>query len=270
MESNNAANNSDLLVKLNRLEDQVSTLSSQLEFNKIMITQLKQSVVDRDLQISELEMKLTAAQYSLQKKAFDKIEQCREQIKNGVDIKLVNPVLTQIQKYLERVECLVAEAKDFISNKKAKLQDNLNYTSNLIHQAPGYAINYFEKNVVEPANALVKKTMQAVDSSYKGGMDWFEQELLDPGKIILDRIVFVAQEWPLDAKLVLQTRVIDPVLTYADNLPGYLNEFWVKLLALIKHLIILIRKMIQQSLDFIAEQVKKSSFWDGKQRMQAA
>ena len=83
MESNNVTNTSDLLVKLTRLEEQVSTLSSQLELNKILIGQLKQSLSDRDLQISELEAKLATAQISLQKTAIDKIAQCRELVKNG-------------------------------------------------------------------------------------------------------------------------------------------------------------------------------------------
>jgi hypothetical protein len=270
MESHNTTNTSDLLVKLARLEDQVSTLSSQLELNKILIGQLKQSLSDRDLQISELEAKLSTAQISLQKITLDKINQCREQIKKGMDVNLINPVLTQIRKYIELIEGLVAEAGAFIGSKKVQVQDNFNATSNFIQRCPSYAQAYFEKNLLAPANAIVKKTMQSADNSYKVGMDRLEQELLKPGKALFDRIVFVARELPLNARLILQTRVLDPALVYVDNMPGYINEVGAGIVARLKQLIKQIRHLIQQCLDFIEEQIKKSQFWDGKHRMRAA
>jgi hypothetical protein len=270
MESNNTASNSDLLVKLTRLEDQVSTLSLQLESNTVLIGQLKQTLSDRDLQISELEARLSTAQISLQKTAIDKINLCRAEIKKGLDAKLVNPVLTQIRQCIAVIEGLVAETGAFIRSCKAQLQGNISATSDFIHQGPGYALVCFEKKVVAPANLLIKKTRQAADDNYKVGRVWFEQELQKPGKVIFNRIVFVARELPLDARLVLQTRVLDPALMYIDKVPGYINAAGVRIAVTYKQLTKLLVDFIQQCLDFIEEQVKKSQFWDGKHRTQAA
>lgn len=267
---NNTANTSDLLVKLTRLEDQVSTLSSQLELSKATISRLHQSLSDRDLQISELQTKLTIAQNSLQKTTIDKIVQCRELIKKGIDGKLVNPILTQIGKYLEVIEGLVAEARAFINSKKEQLHDHINSTSNLMHQGPGHALVYFEKNVVEPVNSIVKKALLSADNNYKIGRDWLEQELVEPGKVLFDRIVYVARELPLDARLVFQTRVLDPALTYIDKLPAVINNLGEDGATKLKQLIAQIGRAIQKCLDYIEEHIKKSSFWDGKHRMQAA
>ncbi len=270
MESFNANNNSELLTRLNRLEDQVSMLSSQLESSKITISQLNQSLSDRDLQISELEQRLTTAHNSLQKTTINKIYQCREQIKKGIDATIVNPVLTQIQKYIDMTEGLIAEARDFINKKRAFLHENLNATTNLMSQSPDQAIRYFEKTVVEPAHTLIKNILVAVDSNNKAGKVWLEQELVGPGKVLIDRIVFTVRELPLDTRIIIQTRVIDPALALVGHLPSIINNLGENSVVRFKSLLIRLSQLIQQCLDFIEDQIKKSSFWDGKTRMQAA
>ena len=105
-----------MLTKLTQLEGQVAKLSVQLQSNKKTISLLKESLVERDAQIHELEAKLAYAQQSLLKKAIHKINQCREQIKNGIDE--ITPDLLQIQQQIEVIQGIVLESKELISKKK--------------------------------------------------------------------------------------------------------------------------------------------------------
>lgn len=270
MESNNTVDHGELLAKLTRLEDQVATLSSQLESNHLMIGQLKLSISDRDAQIRELESRLMMAQQSLQTTAIDKIVQCREQIKSGIDAKIVHPVLTQIQKTIETIEGLVAESKDFINKKKAQLSEGFVVTSNLVRQSPDQAMAYLEKSVFEPMTAMLQRSVQLSQFYCQKSRFWFEQELVNRCKALVEHISFVARELSLNTKIILQTRVINPIMAFVDNLPSLIHKLskngvdWQKLM------LGKINRLMQESLEFMMDLVKSSSFWDGKHRMQGA
>ena len=131
MESKNS-NKTGMLTKLTQLEGQVAKLSVQLQSNKKTISRLKETLVERDAQIHELEAKLAYAQQSLLKKAIHKINQCREQIKNGIDE--ITPYLLQIQQQIEVIQGIVLESKDLISRKKMAIHENIHATSNKVQQ----------------------------------------------------------------------------------------------------------------------------------------
>ncbi len=144
MASDNGTKTSKL-AKLTQLEAEVAKLSEQLKANKKTILLLKQSLTERDLRIHELESKLVYAQQSLLEKAIFTIQQCRNQIIIGLDEKIINPAFAQIQQQIEVIQDIVSEAKDLISKKKMLIHENINATSNLVHQCPDQAVRYFEK-----------------------------------------------------------------------------------------------------------------------------
>lgn len=268
MESNNTANTSDLLIKLTRLEDQVTALSSQLDLDKITISQLKLSLTDRDSQIIALEAKLNIAGNSLRDTTSIKLHQTRDQLIKGLDIKLVSVVLGHIQQYIDLVQSFVDDVQQFIQQKYAEIHDHYKIALNLLQQAPDQAYGYYQKRLVEPADAFIKKTLHSAHSHYKTGRLWLELELIDPGLALLDRIVFLARELPLEARRILQTRVIEPALNYMDQLPTIINGIRVDISAWIMALLKQLGRLVQQFLAFIEDQITKSSFWDGKNRMQ--
>lgn len=111
MESNSDTVQSDLLIKLNRLEDQVSTLTMQLELNKETIAFLKTTLAERDTYIGDLETKLAAAQKELEKSTLDKIYELRYQIKNGIDERMVRPVLGEIRRNIGLLQGFVDHSR---------------------------------------------------------------------------------------------------------------------------------------------------------------
>ncbi|MDP3589389.1 MAG: hypothetical protein Q8R54_02500, partial [Methylobacter sp.] len=92
------------LSKLTQMEAMVTKLSEQLAASKKTILMLKQKLTERDLKIHELESKLVYAQQSLLDKAIHNIHQCRNQILIGIDEKVINPALTQIQQQIEVIQ----------------------------------------------------------------------------------------------------------------------------------------------------------------------
>jgi hypothetical protein len=258
------------LAKLTQLEEEVATLSEQLKENKKTIVLLKESLTERDSRIHELESKLAYAQQSLLKKTVWTIHQCRDQIKNGIDEKVVSPALTQIQQQIEVIRGIVFEARNLISSKKMLIHENINTTSNLVHQCPDQAIRYFEKWVVEPARLVVNDVVGLVDSNIKNGQALVEQKIIYPGKFWYERIVEVALALPTQAQVNFHVWVADPAMQKIEALPVIQKELGSNAEALLMRLIEQLKSAAEQGVEKTADAIKKSSFWDGKRKMEAA
>ncbi|WP_340121674.1 hypothetical protein [Methylobacter svalbardensis] len=269
MVSNNGAKTGKL-AKLTQLEAELTKLSEQVKSNKKTIILLKKSLTERDLKIHELESKLIYAQQSLLKKATFTIHQCRDQIKNGIDEKIINPVLSQIQQQIEVIQGIVYEAKDLINKKKVLIQENINATSNLVHQCPDQAVRYFERTVVEPARSLVTEVVELVDSKVKTGQDLVVQKIIYPGKVWYDNIVAVAQALPTQSQVIFQVWLAEPVMQKVKALPVIGKELGVHADLILKSLMGRLKSGAEQGLAYTVDAIKKSPFWDGKRNIEAA
>lgn len=267
MGSNNGTKTGKL-AKLTQLEAEVTKLSEQLKANKKTILLLKQSLTERDLRIHELESKLIYAQQSLLKKATFTIHQCRDQIKNGIDEKIINPALAQIQQQIEVIQGIVHEAKDLISKKKMLIHENINATSNRVHQCPDQAVRYFETLVVEPARSLVNEAVILIDSNVKNGQDLVEQKIIYPGKVWYDKIVVVALALPTQSKVLFQVWLAEPLMQKMETLPVLGKELGANAEVLLKGLISQLKSGAEQGLENAVDAIKKSPFWDGKGKIE--
>ncbi|MFI3157789.1 MAG: hypothetical protein QX199_16710 [Methylococcaceae bacterium] len=254
------------LSKLTQLENEVARLSEQLKADKQTISLLKESLTERDLRIHELESKLIYAQHSLLKKTVFTIHQCRDQIKNGIDEKIINPALAQIQQQIEVIQGIVHEAKELIGKKKMLIHVNINATSNKVHQCPDQAIMYFEKWVVEPARLLVNETVGLIDSNARNSRALVEQKVIYPGKRWCDEIVAVVLELPIRSQVMFQVWLAGPVMQKIEALPV---EFRANTEVLLKSLISRLKSGAEQGVANTVEAIKKSPFWDGKRNMEA-
>ncbi|MGZ4967898.1 MAG: hypothetical protein ACXV8O_02760 [Methylobacter sp.] len=258
------------LAKLTQLEAEVAKLSEQLKTDKKTIVQLKKSLTERDLRIHELESKLAYAQQSLLKKTVFTIHQCRDQIKNGIDEKVINPALAQIQQQVEVIQGIVHEAKDLISKKKMLIQENINTTSNRVHECPDQAIRYFEKWIVEPGRLVVNDVVGLIDSNVRNAQGLVEQKIIHPGKLWYDKVVVVILALPTQSQVIFQVCLADPAKQKIEALPVIGKELGGNATAFLKHLIEQVKSGMEQGFDNAIEAVKKSSFWDGKRKMEAA
>jgi hypothetical protein len=254
------------LAKLTQLESEVIKLSEQLKASKKTILLLKQSLTERDLRIHELESKLIYAQQSLLGKAIDTIHLCRNQIISGIDEKIINPALTQIQQQIEVIQGIVREAKDLISKKKILLHENINVASDLVHQCPDRAIRYFEKSVVEPARSLVNDVVELVDNNVRSGRDIVEHEIIYPGKVWYDKIVVITRALPAQAKVIFQVWVEEPIKQKIETLPDIGKELAANAEVLLKGLIGQLKSGAEQGMESAVDAIKKSQFWDGKNK----
>lgn len=269
MGSDNSAKTGKL-AKLTQLEAEVAKLSEQLKTNKKTIVLLKKSLTERDLRIHELESKLAYAQQSLLKKAVFTIHQCRDQIKNGIDEKVINPALAQIQQQIDVIQGIIHEAKDLISKKKMLIHENINTTSNIVHQCPDQAIRYFEQWLVEPARLAVNGVVELIDSNVRNGRDLVEQKIIYSGKLWYDKVTAVVSALPVQSQVVFQVWLLGPATQKIEALPVMGKALGDNAAALLKQLIDQVKSGAGQGIENAIDAVKKSSFWDGKRKIEAA
>lgn len=270
MDSNNTSHNNELLSKLTRLEDQVASLTQQLDTDKSQIGHLKQLLSDRDNQIKELETKLIAVQGSLQPSVLGAIALCREQIKKGIDTNIINPVVLQIQKSIDTLQQFTEEVNAFIAKGKNNLSGTINTTSDLLRKTPDQVKALLDERALKPLHEAVDKAYAWSSHYYHESLKRYERESVERVQAISKRMNSLIRELPLDAKIIVQTRVIDPVWVQMDNVPGLLNQFAENTQTWLKQTIEKIQQILRDILDYIADLIKKSSFWDGKQRVAGA
>jgi len=270
MESNDNVAEGDLLEKLTRLEDQVSTLSKELASSKETINLLKLSLTERDSQIYELESKLTAAQNTQLKTAANWIERCRHQIKNGVDEKYIQPTFAKIRQRIEAMQRLVYETKDVINQKVTVIQANIHNHAALIKQWPEQARLYFEQGVVEPVSSLIHETTALVYSYLKAIRELVEQKVLYPCKVMYDEAIVAVLALPSQSRVILQSRLIDPARQQMAMLPELGLKLSSSALALLRESINQLRALIDRVVESIGNMIKNSSFWNGNRPIEAA
>ncbi len=270
MESNSDTVQNDLLVKLNRLEDQVSTLTMQLELNKETIAFLKTTLSERDAYIGDLEEKLAAAQQELERSTLDKIYALRYQIKSGIDEKMVRPVLGEIRRNIEVLQSFVEQTRDVIKQKQLLLRENTLSTVTLIQRCPDQAIRYVEGRIVEPARSTAHHLTQQAAMRYAAVVQQLEEDVLKPGVRNYQRIAHLAKEMPSDVSVLFQMRVVEPLLAFINGIPRATEDLGGASKAQLKQLIGYNRKLIRQFIEFLANEIKNSSFWDGKNRIASA
>ncbi|WP_411726287.1 hypothetical protein [Methyloglobulus sp.] len=216
MVSKNGTGSSDLSTKLNRLEVQVAKLTAQIKTNKQTISELKLVISQRDVTIHELELKLGYAQQSLLEKAINKIQQCRVLIKTGMDEKVINPTVSQIQQHIKTAQEFVDEAKEILSEKKAFIDNHILVARDKVAQCPEQAKLIVEKSFIAPAQALLNQTLESISIQVKTTRNLVENKAIYPSKVLYDEIVTTAQNLPDKALALLQAQVVAP-LTHANK-----------------------------------------------------
>jgi len=270
MESNSDIVQNDLLVKLNRLEDQVSTLTMQLELNKETIEFLKTTLSERDSYISDLEMKLASAQKELEKSTLDKINELRYQIKKGIDDKMIRPVLAEIRRNIDMLRDYVDQTRKIIKQKQQLLRENSQATINLFQRCPDQAIRYVEETLIEPTRFALHHINEQAAIRYAAVVQRLEEEILKPGVRNYQRMAHLARELPSDISVWFQMRVVEPLLAFIQAIPGAAEDLTGASKAQLKHLIDYTRQLIKQFIEFLSNEIRKSTFWDGKNRIASA
>jgi len=248
MESNNSSTDTnDMLAKLNRLESQVSTLSLQLQTNQETIDQLKLSLNERESHIQELEARLIVTPYTLLQNVITIIHQCRQQIKNGIDEKIINPSVTQIQKQIEIIQAFVYESTYFINKKRMLIYQNIHITTNAVNRYP-----------------------QQIKKNFRIAMALLERKVIHPCKVLYEEITVALLALPSQSQIIFQIRVLDPALQQMEAAAVFGKKFYSNALVWLNESISRLKTGSRQAVVAIGEKVKKSSFWDGKHRMHAA
>ena len=203
MDANDSANTSDLLAKLNKLEEQVSSLSLELKAKKKKISQLNLAVKEQRAQISDLDEALVFAQKSLLDRLLEKIQHYQRQVKHDIDEKAINPAVTQIQQQLQTIQEMVNNSKNYMNKRIILVQDNFRATSDVLQQWPVKTKAFLEKDVVERYTLQVNQLQVTLLQYVETMRDQAEQDILRP-------IVTAVKKIPGQCQALYQGGVIDP------------------------------------------------------------
>lgn len=269
MVSNNGAGSSDLSVKLNRLEDKVVTLTNQITESKQTISELKLIISQRDRQIHELDLKLGYAQQSVLEKAVNKIQECRVQIKAGMDEKVINPTLSQIQQHIKTAQEFVDEAKSILLDKKTLVDNTILTTKDKVVQCPEQAKAYVEKSIIAPAQAIFNQTLESFASQAKTTRNLVEDKAVYPSKVLLDELASTAKNLPDKVLGYFHAQVIDPLKLANSKANLVAKNIYPDTLHFFSKMTNRMGDTINQALSEIGDHVKKSPFWDGKNKIRA-
>lgn len=269
MEFTENATTGDLLAEISRLEDHVSKLSSQMESHHETIRLLQQSLTDRDLRIHELESSLVITPKFLLQNTLDKIHQCKTQIKNGIDEKIINPVIAQIRQQIQFVQHLADESKDFINKSKQIIQHNIDASTQAINKSPNQARSYIEKNIVEPILSLIHQVIETVNSHIKTSHQLMVQKIILPFTSFYEQSIEAVLALPSQSHILFQVWAVEPVRHTLHQLTDSGSSLPDNLVNGLKHLLARLINFIGYLIDILVEQVKKSPFWDGKRNIEA-
>jgi hypothetical protein len=264
--SKNGAGTADLSAKLNRLEDQVVNLTAEIKTNKQEISELKRIISHRDSQIQALELKLGYAQKSLLEQAIDKIQDCREQLRTGMDEKIINPTVAQIQQQIKTAQEFVGEAKEILIEKKTWVDKSILTAKETVVEYPELVKIYVEKSIILPALALFNQTLDTVSNQAITSRNVVEDRAIYPSKVLLEEILNKLQDLPD----LVNAQIIAPLLEANKKASSVANDIYPNTLDYINKKLMLISDIVNQALFEIADQVKKSPFWDGKNKINPA
>jgi len=193
------------LSKLTQMEAMVTKLSEQLAASKKTILMLKQKLTERDLKIHELESKLTYAQQSLLDKAIHNIHQCRSQVLIGIDEKIINPTLAQIEQQIEVIHGIVHEAKDLINKKNILIHENIRCGRDIVEHEIIYPGKVWYDKIVVFTRALPTQSKVVFQV-------WVEE----PIKQKLEALPVIGKELGANAEVLLK-KVIGQLKSGAEQ-----------------------------------------------------
>jgi hypothetical protein len=264
--SNKSTSSSDLSVKLNQLEDKVAKLTDQIKANKQTISELKLAVAQRASQIHEMELKLGYAQRSLLEKATHKIEECRNQIKTGMDERVISPTIKQIQHHIKTTQDFLDEAKAILFHKKALVDNTILTTKDKVVQCPDLAKAYVEKSIIAPAQTALKQMLETLSAQAKTTHNLVEDKAIYPSKVLLDEVVSTVQNLPDKINSLLQVQVIKPLTEASKKASTTASTIYPDTLDYLSKPTSRFADIFNQAMIEITGRIKQSPFWDGKNK----
>ena len=259
----------ELLAEITRLENQISKLSLQLGADHETIELLRQTLAERESRIHELESSLVMTPKFLLQTTQSNINRIKNEIKAGLDTKLIHPVLNQIRQQLELVERLIDEAERFLAESKQIIHQNIQKVLEIADKSPAQALRYFEKTIVEPILSLVHQVLETSKQRLQATRHYIDQKWLLPSRSLYDQALDLLTALPIQSQVMFQIRILEPAHQTLNSLWVQSRQLSNDSMSALKKLLTQLMNLIDQSLTNVSDAIKNSQFWDGKHRIQA-
>jgi hypothetical protein len=107
------------------------------------------------------------------------------------------------------------------------------------------------------------------DSNIKASQDIVGQKIITPGKLWYDKIMQFALELPTQTQVIIQIWA-EPAIQKVESLPVIKKQLAANADAFLKNWRHQLKAAVEQSWANTIDAVKKSQFWDGKRKVEAA
>lgn len=162
------------------------------------------------------------------------------------------------------------EVKEILSEKRAFVDSRIVIARNKLVECPGQTRLYVEKSLVEPAQALLNKTLETIRNQANSTRNLVENKAIYPGKVLYDEILIKIQSLPDKLVVLLQEQVLKPLKHTNNQASNIAKNIYPETTAFLIKKINRIDDIVKQALLEISEQIKKSPFWDGKNKVKVS
>jgi hypothetical protein len=258
------ATTGDLLAEITRLESQITILSTQLDSHNEIISVLKQTLTERDTRILELESNLVITPKFLLQNSLDKIQLCKTQLINGIDAKIINPLLTQIRQQIQFIQHLTDESKDLVAKLTQAIRHHVESTLAVVNKSPQKAQFYFEQSLVNPALSRLHDIIELVNRTIQTCRTVINEKIISPGTAFFQHGTESLLGLPAQSQILFQVWVLEPAVLQIRKMTELSQQAATHSQVELQKLWMSLIEFINQSLATIEEKIKTSSFWDGK------
>lgn len=155
-------------------------------------------------------------------------------------------------------------------SKKVLLDNAILATKDKAVQCPEQAKAYVENSIIAPTQVVINQTLDTISTQVRSTRNLVEDKAIYPGKVLCDEFVRTAINLPDKVKSQFQAQVFSPLAASTKKASSIADGIYPNSLDYLRRTIRCFGDIANQALYEIGDQVKKSSFWNGKNSLKAS
>lgn len=210
MATTDSANQSELLAKLARLEEQVTALTLELEAKKRLTHTLEESNSEDRKKIADLEAALIIAQKSMLSRTTEIIRTYQQEIKSSFHNFALKSGVDQVQSLVDSVTQLTKQSKELFDRNFNLLKSGLQTVSEQMYQWPSLGKEYVDTVLLKKIKLQINELIQQINRFSMNLTRFTETKLIMPVSFIYKDSLSSIQALPEKIKYSLGNYFSDP------------------------------------------------------------
>ncbi len=242
MQPDNTLEHSEIFNKLKHLEEQVSSLTSELAIDKETINRLQNLLTEKQATIQDLQTALNNAQQTLKEQASISIAQIKQQIINTTDQNYITPLKQLLQREIDRIQSLIDETKQFINAQMQSINNTISNTNNLLSALPEQSKAYFTQAYASVVETQINTLIETINRYIENTKTLSQEKLILPVKNSIEKVITYSKEktatlhFHVEDKLITSPR--ESISEFFDDLYFICKEFFKEILYQIQKILL--------------------------------